>query len=102
MKIYIDQGQFGEFVSNIIDIENKKIKEASEKENEDKLFNMYIHSMSDKSYIEWKDEVFRHVEENSGHVNENPGQKKTLSMTDDEVDAAINKSRSILKGFVMK
>ena len=38
MKLYINQGRFGEFVEGIIGLENKRRKENNEKENDDKLW----------------------------------------------------------------
>lgn len=98
MRLYIDQGRFGEFVSNIIDAENKRLKEKYEKENEDKLWQMYIHSYSDKSFIEWKNEMM-----NGQPQNQEPSHKSgySLSMTDEEVENQLEKSRSILKGMKM-
>lgn len=89
MQAYIKRGRFGEFVENIIDAENKRRREEAEKEEEHKLWTMYIHSMSDKSFIDWKKELF------------SPKQKKpdTYSMTDEQVDATLANSRGILKSF---
>ena len=57
MHLYIEQGRFGEFVARIVELEYKRNTEKAEKENEEKLWQMYIHSMSDKSFIQWKDEL---------------------------------------------
>lgn len=62
MRLYIDQGRFGEWVGEIIAAENKRRKEQAEKEDEEKLWNMYVHSYSDLSFMEWKAEVLRPVE----------------------------------------
>jgi hypothetical protein len=91
MRLYIGQGRFGEFVENILLIENKKRKEEAEKENEDKMFELYVHSYSDKSFNDWKKEALS-----------TPSEKKSLSMTDYEVEEAKNRSRNILKGFKLK
>ena len=91
MKIYINQGRFGEFVDFIINIEVKKRIEQAEKENEDKLFQMYIHSYSDKTFEEWKD--------NAVTGNGNAPTSNSLSMTDQEIDDEINKTRNILRNF---
>lgn len=91
MRLYIEQGRFGEFVENILLLENKKRKEEAEKENEDKMFELYVHSYSDNSFNDWKNEAVSA-----------PSEKKSLSMTDDEVEEAKNRSRNILKGFKLK
>ena len=91
MRLYIEQGRFGEFVENILLLENKKRKEEAEKENEDKMFELYVHSYSDKSFNDWKNEAVSA-----------PSEKKSLSMTDDEVEAEKARSRNILKSFKLK
>lgn len=94
MNLYINQGRFGEFVDSILELETKKRKEAAEKDNDDKLWMAYIHSYSDKSFNAWKEEVNGQA---SGRV-----EKKSLSMTKEEIDDAKSRSRSILKNFSMK
>lgn len=59
MRLYIEQGRFGEFVTEIISAENKRRKEQAEKEDEEKLWAAYVHSYSDKSYSDWKSEIMR-------------------------------------------
>lgn len=59
IRLYIEQGRFGEFVTEIISAENKRRKEQAEKEDEEKLWAAYIHSYSDKSYSDWKSEIMR-------------------------------------------
>ena len=91
MKLYIDQGRFGEFVEGIIGLENKRKKEEEEKENDDKLWQAYLHSMSEKSFIEWK----RELKQSEG----NKKQPETLSMTDERVEDVKKQARGILKNF---
>ena len=88
MKLYIDQGRFGEFVEGIIDLENKRRKEADEKENDDKLWQAYIHSMSEKSFIDWKKDL-----------KQGNNQPATLSMTNERVADVKEQARGILKNF---
>lgn len=92
MKLYIDQGRFGEFVEGIIGLENKRRKEADEKEIDDKLWQAYIHCMSDKSFIEWK----RELKQGNTQSNKQP---ETLSMTDERVADVKEQARGILKRF---
>ena len=89
MKLYINQGQFGEFVEGIISLENKRRKEEKEKEDDDKLWQAYIRSMSEKSFSDWKNEL-------SHGNNEQP---QTLSMTNERVADVKEQARGILKGF---
>lgn len=92
MKLYIDQGRFGEFVEEIIRLENKRKKEEEKKENENKLWQAYIHSMSDKPFMDWKKEA----------VQENRKQSRSLAMTDKQVEAVKEQTRGILKKFSLK
>ena len=59
MNLYIEQGRFGEFVAEIIDAEYKRRQEEREKEEDRKLWDMYIHSMAEKSFNDWKEEVLK-------------------------------------------
>lgn len=63
MRIYIDQGRFGEFVSEVITSENARRKELAEKEDDDRLWIAFVHSGSDKSFAAWKSEIVKHSEE---------------------------------------
>lgn len=91
MKLYIDQGRFGEFVEGIISLENKRKKEKQEKEDDDKLWQAYIRSMSEKSFIDWKKEL----KQSEG----NRKQPETLSMTNERVADVKEQARGILKSF---
>lgn len=89
MKLYIEQGRFGEFVEGIVGLENKRKKEEKEKEDDDKLWQAYIRSMSEKSFMEWKKELQQ-------GSNKQP---ETLSMTDERVEDVKEQARGILKNF---
>lgn len=89
MKLYIDQGRFGEFVEGIINLENKRRKEEQEKEDDDKWWQAYIHSMSDKSFVDWK----------NGLTQDDNKQPETLSMTNERVADVKERARGILKNF---
>lgn len=67
--MYIKRGRFGEFVTNILLQEEKRKKEEAEKDNEQKLWMMYVHSMSGKSFNEWKQEVVKPVKNSGGDLN---------------------------------
>lgn len=89
MSLYIENGRFEEFVENIIRMDRKRKQEEAEKENEQKLWDMYLRSTSDKSFIEWKKEV----------TNRNQQETTSLEMTDEQVKDVKDKARGILKGF---
>ena len=94
MKIYINQGRFGEFVSEIARMRNEQKKEEAEKEENNRLWTAYLLSGSDKPFLTWKDELTIQPE-----PQETVKKSNSLSMTDSEVEAAKNKARDILKGF---
>lgn len=85
MRLYIEQGRFGEFVTEIIEMDNKRKREAAKKEDDDRLWTAYIHSMSDKSFNDWKKELFTQK------------QPEDYSMTDEQVANAKEQARDILK-----
>lgn len=64
IKMYIRRGRFGEWVTSFLDAERQRMQDEAEKEEEHKLWTMYIHSMSDKSFIEWKKQIFKSVNNN--------------------------------------
>lgn len=85
MRLYIEQGRFGEFVSEILEMDFKRKQEAAKEKDDDRLWAAYIRSMSDKSFNDWKKELFT--------------QKKSedYSMTDKQVADAKEQARGILK-----
>lgn len=78
----MEQGRFGEFVNEIISSENKRRYEEAQKEDDRKMWELYIHSASDKSFIEWKEEVTKRSR------NKNGG-KKDADLTNKDVDSII-------------
>lgn len=85
MRLYIDQGRFGEFVSEIIELDNKRKQEEARKEEDDKLWTAYLLSMSDQPFGEWKNGLKQRKEPVS------------YSMTDGQVDIVKQQARGILK-----
>lgn len=59
VRRYISTGRFGTFVSSFLRAEYDRRKQEAEKDNENKLWLAYVHSYSDKSFIDWRKEVFR-------------------------------------------
>ena len=84
MNTYIEQGRFGEFVSFILEADVKRRKEAVQKEDDDKLWLAYIHSMTEQSFHDWKKELLQKKEPVS------------YAMTDKQVDAVKQQARGIL------
>lgn len=69
IRMYIKRGRFGEFVTNILRQEEKRKKEEAEKDNERKLWMIYVHSMSGKSFNEWKRENVKPVNKSGGDLD---------------------------------
>lgn len=90
MNLYIEQGRFGEFVQEIILMDSRRKQEEAEKEDNQKMWDLYLHSMSDKSFNDWKKEL------------QTQNQPVTHAMSEAQVDATINNSREILKSFKIK
>lgn len=91
MKSYMEQGRFGEFVTNILDMDAKRREEKEEKEEDDRLWLAYIHSMADMPFGEWKRNLF-----NKAETEKKPA---SLSMTNEQVEATKQNARGILKSF---
>lgn len=59
MRLYMEQGRFGEFVNEIIRQENQRRKEQVEETETQMLWTAYIHSGSDKSFVDWKSDILK-------------------------------------------
>jgi hypothetical protein len=81
---YINQGRFGKFVTGFLESEYERRKQDAEKDYEWKLWTMYIHSYTDKSYGEWKNEI---------QENATSGRKanKDDDLTDDGIKAIFSR-----------
>lgn len=93
MRLYINQGRFGEFVTEILYMDFKRKQEEAEKEEDNKLWLAYIHSMSDKSFNEWKAEL------RNNSINQQRKEPVNLAMTDKQVANVKQQARGILKNF---
>ena len=54
MSLYIENGRFGEFVEEIINLNNTRKQEEQRKDEDSKLWTAYLFSMSGLSFNEWK------------------------------------------------
>ena len=86
IHLYIKQGRFGEFVSNILEIDYKRKQEEAEKENDRELWEFYLHKVYDKSFKDFKESL----------RNSN---SEVLGMTDKEVEETKQHVSDILKRF---
>lgn len=98
IHLYIEQGRFGEFVENIINLDYERKKEEAKKDDDNKLWLMYINSGSETSFNQWKAEVLMNTSNESATKHSQKTQK-SLQMTDEEVQEQIDDARSILKCF---
>lgn len=92
VRIYIENGRFGEFVSEIINMEKKRRNEEAEKENDSKLWLAYVLSASDIHFNDWKKGLYQKKEKEPG----------SYTMTDAQVESAKQSARGILKRFSPK
>lgn len=82
MNHYMDQGQLGKFVSNIIELEHERKQEENKKLEEQKLWSLYIHSMEDCSFNEWKKKVLKPAA---------PGRTRDEDMTTSDALGIVNR-----------
>lgn len=59
MHGYIKTGRFGDFVKGVMAEEYRRRQEESRKDEDMKLWIMYCHSYSSKTFGDWKKEVLR-------------------------------------------
>lgn len=85
MRLYIEQGRFGEFVKEIVTAENKRRNEQAEKEWDDRLWIAYIRSgLENTSFDEYKALVLKPVSRQSTG-------KKDEDMTEEDINNLLKK-----------
>lgn len=84
MNRYINQGRFGKFVTGFLEAEYERRKAEAEKDLEWKLWMMYINSMTDMTFGEWKDSVQKNT---SNKTRKN----KDDDLTNDGINTIVNK-----------
>jgi len=57
ISTYINRRRFAEFVRSFLVAENDRRKAEADKDEEWHYWMAYIHSYSDKSYTDWKDQI---------------------------------------------
>ena len=82
IRLYIRRGRFGEFVGNVIEAENERIREQAEKEDNWKLWFVYINSGSDESFADWKKRILG--------VSSTSTKKSDYDLTDDGIQSIID------------
>lgn len=89
MSLYIEQGRFGEFVAELYEMFVEREKNKVEKEKDDRLWSLYIRSLSEKSFTDWKADL-HNTRENS----------VDMTVTSEDVNTSVRKSQDILGSFV--
>lgn len=87
MRTYIEQGRFGEFVSEILEMYYKRKKQEAEKEENNKLWLAFVHSRSELSFNEWKESLKQKQQQ----------QPEDYSMTNEQVADVKEQARGIMK-----
>ena len=84
MNMYINQGRFGKFVTGFLEAEYERRKEAAEKDFDWKLWMMYINSITDKSFGDWKEDVLQNASDKTRKTKDD-------DLTDDGIEAIMTK-----------
>lgn len=88
MKLYIDNGRFGEFVEEILAMDVKRKEEKAKKEDDNKLWTAYLLSgAKELTFSEWKAGLMTQKQEKK---------PESYAMTDEQVEAVKQKSKGIL------
>ena len=82
--MYINQGRFGKFVTGFLEAEHEKRKMEAEKDYEWKLWMMYINSMTDMSFGEWKESI----QKNASNLTR---KNKDDNLTDDGIKSIVDR-----------
>ena len=84
MNQYINHGRFGKFVTGFLEAEYERRKEEANKDEDWKLWVMYIHSFSDKSFAEWKRDIMK-------TASETRKKNRDDELNDDGIKSIVNK-----------
>ena len=84
MNRYINQGRFGKFVTGFLEAEYDRRKEEAEKDYDWKLWMMFINTVSDMSFGEWKESVQK-------NASEKLRKNKDDDLTDDGIKSIVGK-----------
>lgn len=89
MRLYINDGRFGELVKDIFAAEEKRRMDEAIKENDRKWWELYLRSNTEKTFIEW-----RRGMEQTARENARPGAKigkRDIDMTDQDLDTLLKR-----------
>ena len=86
LKIYINNGRFGDFVSGFIKEETKRKNEEIEKHEDIKLWMAYIQTPTQELYQDWKKRVTGQTHTNANGIQ----QGRDEDLDDDGIVNIIN------------
>lgn len=81
--MYINRGRFGEFVSSVLEAEYERRKEQAEKDDDMKLWLMYIHSAVEESFNEWKKRVLKSADNKKANRDHDLDDESIKAIIDD-------------------
>ena len=84
ISLYINRGRFGEFVTHTIEQENDRIRKEAEKDEDWKLWTLFLHASSGESFADWKKKVLKNSEQK-------PKRGRDENLTDEGIKSIINK-----------
>lgn len=82
--MYINRGQFGKFVTKIIELKQKEEKEKLEHDDDWKLWLMYTRILPDKSFRDWKEDLRKEQPRQSN------GNNRDADLTEEDIQNIIN------------
>lgn len=85
MNGYINRGRFGEFVSSFLEAEYERRKEEVEKDDDLKLWIMYVHTAENETFTDWKNRALK--------VSAEKGKRKAngdAELTDEGINAIVD------------
>ena len=89
IKMYINRGRFGEWVTSVLDEEHQRLKDEAEKEDNWKLWIMYTHLASvgavEESFVDWKERVCKPAIKNSAK-----GKNSDTELSEDGIQTIID------------
>ena len=83
VKRYINHRRFDAFVHGFLEAEAERRKKEAERDNDWKLWVAYVHSYSDKTYNEWKKQVFQ-------TSSTRKAGKSDADLTDEDINSIID------------
>ena len=88
MNMYVNRGRFGEFVESVIDAENQRLKDEAEKDDNWKLWTMYVNllanGLAEGSFQQWREKV---VKNTTGSTSKS----RDEDLTDDGIKSIMGK-----------